>query len=147
MSGLRRHYRSNRHNFADLHLRIAAVVFALVGDEFGCGGCEGIVELLHGLEVEVADGMVVRGRAGRKRADASIDLNADEASWPEQLARDDEVRTKVVLPVKGRPWSGGIKHAKSDHGLTRLDSNQRPLPCQGFDNLSYQQLTTELWAA
>src|SRR3974390_3381469 len=73
-------YDLDRHDFADLDEGFAAEVFGHVGDEVGCSGSEGVVEVLHGLEVEVAYGVVVRRRAGRKGADTAIDLDANEAA-------------------------------------------------------------------
>src|SRR6185437_13380348 len=106
-----------RYDFADLDYGFAAVVFALVGNEVGCGGGDGGVEVEHGFEIEMADGVVVRWRAGRKGADAAIDLDAHETARPEELAGEHKVRTEIVVPVEGGFGDGGIHHAKTDHGL------------------------------
>ena len=108
---------SNWYDFADLDHGFAAVVFALVGDEVGRCSCERAVEIQHCFEVQVANRVVVGGRAGRKGADAAIDLDADETAGSEKLACKDEVRAEIVLPVKGGPGSGGIHHAETDHEL------------------------------
>ena len=109
--------RSNRHNFADLDDAFAAVVFALVGDQFGssCGKCG--IKVQHGLEVEVSDGVMVRGGAGREGADAAVDFNAHETTGQEELAREHKVRAKVVVPIEGRPGDSRVKHTEADHGL------------------------------
>ena len=69
---------SHRDDLADLYYAFAAVVFALIGDEFGSGGGERGIEVLHGLEIEVSDGVVIRRRSMWKGADAAVDFNADE---------------------------------------------------------------------
>ena len=69
------------------------------------------------LEVEVADGVMVRGRAGREGADAAINFDADEAMGQKKPPRENEVRTEVVIPVEGGPGSSGVQHAETDHEL------------------------------
>jgi len=99
--------RSHRYNFADLHNGFAGVIFALICDQFRSGGGEGGIELQHGLEVQVADGVMVGGRPGREGSDAAIDFDADEAVGQKKPARQHEMRTEVVIPVEGGPGVAG----------------------------------------
>jgi len=112
-----RNYRSNGNNFADLDYGFAAEVFPLVSNQFRRAGGERGVELQHGFEIEVTDGVVVRGRARRERADTAIYLDADQTTGQKELACQHEVRAQVVVPVKCRPGDGGVQNGKTDHGL------------------------------
>jgi len=90
----------DRHDFADLDDRVTAEVFALIGDEVRSSGGESVVEVEHGFEIEMTDGVVVGGGAGWKGADAAVNFDANEAASSEEPARDGEMLAEVVIPVE-----------------------------------------------
>ena len=107
----------DRNDFANLDNGVSCVVLALVGDEVGgCGG-QGGIEVEHGFEVEMADGVIVRWGAGWEGADAAIDFDPDESAGSEKTARDGEVLAEVVFPVKGGARCGWVEDAEADHGV------------------------------
>jgi len=92
---------SDWNYFADLDDGVTAEVFALIGDEVRSSGGESGVEVEHGFEVEVADGVIVRGGAGWEGADAAINFDTDEAASSEESASDGKMLAEVVIPVEG----------------------------------------------
>lgn len=116
-NNMQRVTRSDGYNLADLNNGFAGVVLSLISDEVWGGGCESSVEVEHRFEVEVADGVVVGWSAGRKRADAAVHFNSDEATGAEKPASDHKMLREVVVPVEGRAYCGGVEHGEADHAV------------------------------
>ena len=112
---MQRSDRSDRHNLADLNYRVAGVVLSLISNEVGGGGCESCIEVEHRFEVEMTDGVIVGGSAGREGADAAVDFDANKSAGAEKPASDHKVLREVIPPVEDRARCGGVEHGEADH--------------------------------
>src|SRR2546427_4543568 len=109
--------RSRQDDLADLHLGRDGGEVRHVGEELLAVGLRGLLEILERSEVDVSDGRVGCGRAGRPTAHAAIDLDLHEAHAAPALAHEPvHVLARVVVVVELLALARRVHHGNTDHG-------------------------------
>src|SRR5437870_7691461 len=118
--------RSRQNDLADLHLGRDGGEVRHVGEELLAVGLRGLLEILERSEVDVSDGRVGCGRAGRPTAHAAIDLDLHEAHAAPALAHEPvHVLARVAVVVELLALARRVHHGNTDHGGPPYGSVER----------------------